>query len=157
MRKRIIESVVEDVSDTDHNWLNLEEIAQMEISSEEQANPIESVLVAGSCSCWRAATPGEQTLRLIFDAPQRISLIRLLFQEEHEQRTQEFVLRYSSDGAVSYHDIARQQYNFSAPDSIRELEDYIVDLNGVTALELCITPDISGGAAQATLAQWSVA
>ncbi len=157
MRKRMIETAVEEVLQTEHHWLNLEEIAQMEISSEEEANPVESILVAGANACWRAAMPGEQTLRLLFDDPHKITLIRLLFQEEHEQRTQEFVLRYSSDGGASYHDVARQQYNFSAPDSTRELEDYIVDLNGVTALELNIIPDISGGSAHATLAQWSVA
>jgi hypothetical protein len=158
MRKRIIdEQGVQEVSEAEHNWLNLESMAQVEITSEEEAHPIESALVAGSDSFWRAAKPGEQTLRLLFDEPQRVTLVRLLFQEDHQERTQEFVLRWSSDGGATYHDIARQQYNFSSPDSNRELEDYIVDLNDVTALELCIVPDISGGTAHASLAQWSVA
>jgi len=157
MRKRIIESAIEVVSETDHNWLNLEAIAQVEITSEDEGHPIESALLAGADSCWLAATSGEQTLRLLFDTPQRLTFIRLLFQEEHHERTQEFVLRWSPDGGETYHDIARQQYNFSAPDSTRQLEDYGVDLNGVTALELCIIPEISGGSARASLAQWSVA
>ena len=39
----------------------------------------------------------------------------------------------------------------------REVEDYDVDLDGVTALELRIVPDISGGSTRASLAQLRVA
>jgi hypothetical protein len=35
--------------------------------------------------------------------------------------------------------------------TIREVEDYTVDLNGVTVLELTIVPDLSGGNARASL------
>jgi hypothetical protein len=51
----------------------------------------------------------------------------------------------------------RQQYNFSPPAAVHEVEDYDVDLDGVTALELRIMPDISGGSAQASLAQLRLA
>ena len=40
---------------------------------------------------------------------------------------------------------------FQAPNSIREVEEYRVDLYGVTVLELIIVPDISRGAARASL------
>ena len=39
----------------------------------------------------------------------------------------------------------------------QESEDYRVNLNGVTALELEIVPDISGGDASASLAQMRLA
>jgi len=104
---------------------------------------------------WRAAEAGEQTLRLIFDAPQRLTHIRLIFQEDQQQRTQQFLLRWCADGHC--HDIARQQYNFSLPNSTIEIEDLHVDLHDVTSLELRITPDISGGNAHASLAEWLVA
>lgn len=155
MRKRIIEQDVQEASETEHHWLNLKGMAQAELTSEDEAHPIEAALVPGGGS-WRAAEAGEQTLRLLFDEPQRISHVRLVFQENDRERTQEFVLRWSADGAT-YHDIARQQYNFSSPDSNRELEDYCVDLNNVTALELTIIPDISRGEARAALAEWRVA
>ena len=155
MRKRIIDRDIQEASDTEHNWLSLENMAQAELTSEDEAHPIDAALVPGGGS-WRAAEAGEQTLRLLFDEPQRISHVRLVFQENGLERTQEFVLRWSADGE-SYHDIARQQYNFSLPDSTRELEDYCVELNGVTALELCIIPDISRGSAHASLAEWRVA
>jgi hypothetical protein len=44
-----------------------------------------------------------------------------------------------------------QQWNFSSPDSIREVEEYQVELSDVTVLELTIVPDISGGTARASL------
>ena len=45
----------------------------------------------------------------------------------------------------------RQQWNFSPPNTIREVEDYRVELSQVTILELVIVPDISRGAARASL------
>jgi len=63
----------------------------------------------------------------------------------------------SPDGGQSYWEIVRQQYNFSPPASAREVEDYEIDLDGVTALELRIVPDISGGSVRASLAQLRVA
>jgi len=157
MRKRIIERGHQEVPETEYHWLNLENMVQVEITSEDAAHPIESALVSGSGSGWRAAESGEQTLRLLFDSPQGIELIHLAFHEDERERTQEFVLRYSTDEGQTYHDIARQQYNFNSPDSTRELEDYRVDLAGVAAVELCIIPDISGGSARASLAEWRIA
>jgi hypothetical protein len=46
----------------------------------------------------------------------------------------------------------RQQYNFSSPSTVREVEDYSVDLVGVAALELRIVPDLGGSDARASLA-----
>ncbi len=155
MRKRMIERDRHEISETEHHWLNLEALALAEMTSEDAAHPLEGVFMVGGGS-WRAAESGEQTLRLLFDEAQGIKLIRLLFVEESKERTQEFVLRFSTDGET-FHDIARQQYNFSAPDSIRELEDYRVELDGVTALELNIIPNISGGDARASLAEWRIA
>jgi hypothetical protein len=39
----------------------------------------------------------------------------------------------------------------------REFEDYAVDLAEVTVLELKIVPDISGGVARASVAQFRIA
>ena len=45
----------------------------------------------------------------------------------------------------------RQQWNSSPPGTIREVEEYQVDLSGVAVLELVIVPDISRGSARASL------
>jgi hypothetical protein len=153
MRKRIISTASQVLPDATHSWLDVEHLAQIEISSEDPDAPIESAINDDSDNSWRASTPGEQVIRLLFDTPQKLRVIRLLFVEESKARTQEFVLKWSPDGGMSWRDIARQQYNFSPPDTVRELEDYRVELDGVSALELRIVPEISGGDARATLAQ----
>src|SRR5436190_23324225 len=94
---------------------------------------------------------GSQTIRLVFDQPQRLKCISLVFEEKETARTQEFVLRWSPDGGSSVKEVVRQQWNFSPPESIREVEEYRVDLAGVTVLELAINPDIAGGPARASL------
>ena len=157
MRKRIINQDPQNVVPVDQGWLDLQSLAQVELTSEDAANPIEAALVPGAGLGWRAAQAGEQTIRLLFDELQRVRRIQLLFQEDQQARTQEFVLRWSPDGGQSYREIVRQQYNFSPPGVTREFEDYAVDLAGVTALELRIVPDISGGNARASVAQLRIA
>jgi hypothetical protein len=157
MRKRIIGHGPRGVKAGEPDWVDLEHLAQVEITSEEIDYPIEAALIPGTGSGWRAGEPGEQTIRLRFDGPRRVRRIHLVFLEEEQGRTQEFVLLWSPDGGRSYREIVRQQYNFSPPASAREVEDYEIDLDGVTALELRIVPEISGGSARASLAQLRVA
>jgi len=153
MRKRIIAKGTQDVVPSDQNWLDLENLAQAELTSEDVSHPIESALKPNEGPGWRASEPGQQTVRLLFDKPLRVRRVRLVFHEYEQERTHEFVLRWSSDSGQSYREIVRQQYNFSLPDNTREIEDYAVDLVGMTALELNIVPDISGGRALASIAQ----
>ena len=157
MRKRIITLGTRDVIPPDQNWLDLENLAEAELTSEDSSHPIESALKPGEGPGWRASESGQQTVRLLFDKPLRVRRIHLVFQEDTRDRTQEFVLRWSSDGGRSYREIVRQQYNFSSPDNTLEIEDYAVDLVGLTALELSIVPDISGGIARASVAQLNLA
>ena len=151
MRKRLITQTPLDVPPLDEGWLNLDREAVVEVTSEEKEYPVESALVSGKMRGWRAADSGTQTIRLIFDEPQRLTRIALVFEETETERTQEFVLRWSGDGGRSFREIVRQQWNFSPPQTIREVEEYRVDLTGVTVLELVIVPDISRGAARASL------
>jgi hypothetical protein len=58
---------------------------------------------------WRAQQPGKQTNRLLFDKPCRIRRIQLVFQEDELERTQEFVLRWSSGSGTPFPEIVRQQ------------------------------------------------
>jgi hypothetical protein len=157
MRKRIISQDPQNVVPADQAWLDLQSLAEVELTSEDQANPIEAALVSGAGLGWRAAQAGEQTIRLLFDEPRRVRRIQVLFHEDQKARTQEFVLRWSPDGGQSYREIVRQQYNFSPPGVTREFEDYAVDLAGMTTLELRIVPEISGGDAQASVAQLRIA
>jgi hypothetical protein len=157
MRKRIIGQDLGKVAATEPNWIDLEPLAQVEFTSEDAGYPIESALIPGMGSGWRAAQSGGQIIRLLFDEPLKIKLIHLVFYEDEHERTQEFVLRWLPVGGQSYREIVRQQYNFSPPETLREVEDYDLDLDGVKALELWIMPDISSGSARASLEQLRLA
>ena len=157
MRKRIITQGTQGIIPPDEDWLDLENLAQTELMSGDASHPIESALKPGVGPGWRASEPGRQTVRLLFDKPLRVRRVHLVFHEDEQQRTQEFLLRWSSDGGRSYQEIARQQYNFSPPDNTREIEDYEVDLVGLTVLEVSISPDISGGSARASIAELRLA
>jgi hypothetical protein len=82
---------------------------------------------------------------VIFDQPQRLKRISLVFVEPEAQRTQEFTLKWSPDHGKSFREIVRQQRNFSSPDATRETEDHAVELSNVTLLELTIDPDKQNG------------
>jgi hypothetical protein len=151
MRKRLITPISLEAPTLDEGWLDLDGAAVVEVTSEEKEYPVEAALVAGEMRGWRAGSPGTQTIRLIFDKPQRITRIALAFEETETERTQEFVLRWSGDGGRSFREIVRQQWNFSPLNSIREVEEYQVGLSDVTFLELVIVPDISRGSARASL------
>jgi hypothetical protein len=51
-------------------WLDLEDLVEVERTSEEVAHPIEVALLPAGGPGWRAAEPGEQTRRLLFYEPQ---------------------------------------------------------------------------------------
>jgi len=158
MRKRIITPIQQETVAPDLKWLNLDGLATVEITSEDAAHPIESaLLLSGGAAGWRAAGPGEQTIRLLFDHPQRLQRIWLNFVETQAERTQEYVLRWSPDGGQSFQEIVRQQWNFNPQGATSEIEDHHVELAAVTVLELCIIPDISRGEAVAALAQLRLA
>src|SRR6059036_2059829 len=92
MRKRLITPIPLDVPPRNEGWLDLDRAASVEVTSEEKNYGIESALVSGEARGWRAASPGTQTIRLLFDQPQRLTRISLVFEETETERTQEFVL-----------------------------------------------------------------
>jgi len=157
MRKRIVAPRERETTTAEDDWLDLEGLADVEVTSEDSAHPIEAALLAGHGSGWRASARGKQTIRLLFTHPQRLKRIYLSYVEPATPRTQEYVLRWSADGGSSYREIVRQQWNFSPQGATSETEDYRVDLSAVTALELSIVPDIGGGEAFASLASLRLA
>ena len=159
MRKQVISPLHEPrAAATPSEWLDLASIAKVEVSSEHPDHPVEQALALDRSGEWRAAAPGGQTLRLVFDQPQVLRRVRVHFQELSAARTQEFVLRYSTDAEKSFREIVRQQWNFSPNGgATEEVEDYEVALTAVTVLELRITPDISRGNAVAALRELRVA
>jgi hypothetical protein len=151
MRKRLIDLASATIQPRSESWLDLDAAATVEVTSEDKGFPVEASFSAGQTHGWRAAEPGPQTIRLLFDERQKLKHVSLLFEEKESARTQEFVLRWSSEKAGPLRELVRQQWNFSPPTTTRELEEYSVELSDVAVVELAIVPDISGGGARASL------
>jgi len=156
MRKRIVSRTPHTLV-PDREWLDLERIASVEMTSEDNAFPIEAALLRQDKRGWRPAEPGVQTIRLIFDEPQKLRRVSSVFEETETERTQEFILRWSSDRGSSFREIVRQQWNFSSPNATREAEDYAAELSNVTLLDLTIEPDKENRNARASLLSLRVA
>lgn len=155
MKKRLIDTSSPPPSHGSR-WLSLDELAEVEITSEASAHPIEAALLPGHAEGWRAAAPGEQVIRVNFEEPQQVRHVRVVIEEHERTRTQEFVLRAASEPRGPWREVARQQFNFSPAGATREQEDYRLELPTVAALELKIVPDISGGDACASLRELRV-
>jgi len=151
MRKRLISTPGRVDPTLAHDWLELGQAALVEVTSEEDGYPVERALLPGRERGWRAGTPGTQLIRLLFDRPQTIRVIRLVFKEYQAPRTQEFVLRWLPHGTESWKEVVRQQWNFSPPQTVEECEEYKFDLASAAALELSINPDISQQGVRASL------
>jgi hypothetical protein len=153
MRKEIVEHRTAGRSQGGAEWLDLDSISHVQLTSEDPAFPIENALGASperNERGWRATSPGPQTITLGFDAPQQIRRIFLHFIERETERAQEFVLRYSSASETD-REIVRQQWTFSPTGSTQQIEDYAVELESVTKLELIIDPNRGRGYSLATL------
>ena len=150
LRKRIVPP---DSPAVEHAWLPVEQVAQVEVSSEDPEWPVDGALLEGSERGWRAAGAGEQKLRIRFDEPRTLSVIHLAFEEPAHERVQEFALQWSSDGGRRFQPLVRQQFVFSPGGATRQTEDYAVNLQGVTDLELHIIPDVSRRPFVTTLAE----
>jgi hypothetical protein len=124
MRKRLIDSAVERPRTLGQHWLELERAAVVDVTSEDADFPVESAFGSEDARGSRAAAPGHQIIRLIFDNPQRLQCVSLVFEEDEIGRTQEFVLRWSSEDGSTLKEIVRQQWNFSPPESIREVDSF---------------------------------
>ncbi len=157
MRKSFIAPGGQDAATPEDEWLDLERLARVEITSEDPRYPIEAAFVPDRRPGWVAGGPGLQVVRLLFDEPQQIRRIWLHFAVPDVSRTQEFVLRWGTADGQPTREVVRQQWVFHPKGSTHETEDYRVDLGGVTVLELAIIPDVSGGEAHASLAEMRVA
>jgi hypothetical protein len=156
MRKQLINSdTLSPRPDAREEWLDLEEIARVEVTSEDPNLPIEGALARGG-SGWRAAEKGKQIIRIVLDTPRTVRRIRLEFSETEIERTQEFTLRWS-DATGPFREIVRQQWNFSPQGSTSEVEDYQVQLKNVSVLELTLKPDLTSDNAFANLARCRIA
>ncbi|NYF79973.1 carbohydrate-binding protein [Granulicella arctica] len=140
MRKSILSPAAVAALPSGDHWRDLVRIARVEMTSEDEAFPIEHALGKLLTTGWRASSTGPQLLRLHFDEPIAIRRIQLHFIERAAERSQEFAL-FSTDHEGATREVVRQQWTFNPQDTPDEIEDYTVELTGITLLELRIDPD----------------
>ena len=128
------------------DWLDLEHLARVEVSSEDELFPIENALVSRLTTGWRASTTGSQVIRLLFDAPVAVRRIKFHIIERAAERSQEFAL-YAGPHLDAMREVVRQQFTFAPAGSTEEIEEYTVSLDAVGVLELRIDPDRVNGTA----------
>ena len=141
MRKSIVSPSPTTATPISDLWRDLERIARVEISSEDSQFPIEHALGKKVTTGWRAARTGPQLIRMHFDEPLNIKRLQLHFVDKAAERSQEFAV-YAGSGP-ELKEVVRQQWSFSPHGSTEDIEDYTVNLSGITTLELRIDPDRS--------------
>ena len=141
MRKSIVSPSAVAATPISDLWRDLERIARVEISSEDDQFPIEHALGKKETTGWRAAATGPQLIRLHFDEPLSIKRLQLHFVDKSAERSQEFAVYAGSGDKLN--EVVRQQWSFSPNGSTEEIEDYAMSLNGITTLEVRIDPDRS--------------
>src|ERR1700730_1774238 len=141
MRKSIVSPSAVATPPISDLWRDLERIARVESSSEDDRFPIEHALGKKETTGWRAAGTGPQLIRLHFDEPLNIKRLRLHFVDRATERSQEFAVFAGSGSELK--EVVRQQWTFSPYGSTEEIEDYPVHLRVITTLEVRIDADRS--------------
>ena len=129
-------------------------LATVGVTSEATDYPIDNAFDSHrgpGGSRWVAGAPGPQRLLLTFDAPQTLRTLRLEVEEREVSRTQEIQVAISRDGGHTYQTLLRQEYTFSPPGTTFEREVWAIPAEGVTHLQLVISPDKGGAPCHATL------
>ncbi|WP_447985054.1 discoidin domain-containing protein [Nitrospira sp. Nam74] len=139
---------------TSASMISIPDVASVLVSSEDPLHPIDHVFDdhnGPGGTRWLAGEVGEQTIILAFDRPQRLQKVNLEIEESEVSRTQEVSLAVSVDEGHRYHEILRQEYNFSPPNTTFEREWWAVPVENMTHLRLVIKPDKGDKPSRATV------
>ena len=153
MQKRMVHS---SAPSPPGRWLNVDVLADVELTSEEAAHPVEAALTSGGrLGVARVRTRHAEHPTRVSPAaksPAHPAPVRRGRRRAHAGVHVALV----PDGGQTFREVVRQQYTFSPAGATSEVEDLNVDLVAVTALELTIIPD-QRGLAYASLAEWRIA
>ena len=144
------------VSITDRDWLPLPRLARISATSEDADHPVLAAFGASNERGWKADGVGPQVIRIRFREPLPVARIRLVFDEDQAERTQEFTLSCVFPQGRE-REIVRQQFTFSPAGARRQVEEFVVDGDAVTEVILRIVPDISERRVFATLRECRIA
>ena len=134
----------------DTQWLDLDVVADVAIVSGGRR-------VARVPGAWSADTPGEQLIEIRFHHRTPVRRLRVVSSAVKEARTQEMTIWVSLRGGERHREVLRQQFNFSPHGATEEVEEYELQLDDVSAIQLRIVPSIDGRPAVARVSELRVA
>jgi hypothetical protein len=131
-------------------WLDLDAVADVTIVSAGRR-------VARARPLWSAEIPGEQTIEIHFRHGTSVRRLRVVSSEAEQARTQEMTIWASLHRGERHREVVRQQFNFSPHGATQEVEEYAVQLDDVSTIQLRIVPSIDGRPAVARVCELRVA
>jgi len=134
----------------DTKWLDLDVLADVTVVVGRQR-------VARSLGAWSADCPGEQMIEIRFHHPTSVSPNQGGLSEIERSRTQEMTIWASLYRGERHREVLRQQFNFSPNGATKEVEEYALQLEEVSAIQLRIVPSIDGQPAVARVTELRVA
>ncbi len=130
-------------------WLDLIVLAAVTISVGGQR-------FSQSAGTWSADCPGEQLIDIRFRRPTTLSRVRVVSREAEQSRTQEMTIWASLRRGERHREVVRLQFTFS-PARTEHVEEYVLQLEDVSALQVRIVPSIEGRRATARVNELQVA
>ena len=131
-------------------WLDLETRAAVTITARGER-------LVRARSLWSAACPGEQMIEIRFHHPTPVRRLRVVTTETEQSRTQEMSVWVSLHRGERHHHVLRQQFNFSPDGATEDVEEYTLDLEDVSVIQLRIVPSVDGRPATARVSELRVA
>lgn len=145
-----VQAAVSDSAAPAVEWLDLETRASVTITARGER-------LARARSLWSAACPGEQMIEIRFHHPTPVRRLRVITTEAEQSRTQEMTVSVSLHRGERHHHVLRQQFNFSPDGATEDVEEYTLELEGVSVIQLRIVPSIDGRPATARVSELRVA
>jgi hypothetical protein len=131
-------------------WLDLDAVADVTIVAGGRRAP-------RNPPAWTADCSGEQLIEVRFRQPTPVSHLRVTCSEFEQSRTQEMTIWASLHRGEQHREVLRQQFNFSPDGATQEVEEYALQLEAVSAIQLRIVPSIDGRLAVARVKELRLA
>lgn len=131
-------------------WLDLDVLADVTITAGGQR-------VARGAGLWSADCPGEQTIDVRFRHPTNVSRLRIVSREGERSRTERMTIWASLRRGEQHREVLRRQFDFSPWGATEHVEEYDLELEDVSALQVRIIPSIDGQRAVARVSELHIA
>ena len=101
--------------------------------------------------------PGEQMIEIRFHHRIPVRRLRVVSSDLAESRTQEMTIWVSLRGGEQHREVVRQQFNFSPSGATVQVEEYALQLEDVSTIQVRMVPRIDGRRAVARVSKLHVA